>query len=131
MPSTPSAYPQVDGVISRRFASSNPVFSQLKHILCARFDSRQLHYESAGQGQKPWPVFVCHQDARLSSPSVDEEGFYARIELDEHRATDLTKAVFAMIARADDAQEGMCASLEKRPATWHLRQCLPWRSSAG
>jgi hypothetical protein len=46
---------------------------------------------------------------------------YAQIELDEHRAYDLTKAVMPMNARADDAQEGMCAFPEKRPATWRLR----------
>jgi hypothetical protein len=50
-----------------------------------------------------------------------EEAFYARIELDEHPAYYLTTAVMAMNARADDAQEGMCAFLEKRPATWRPR----------
>src|SRR6185369_2215818 len=52
------------------------------------------------------------------SVGLGKEAFYAQIELDEHRAYDLTKAVMAMNARADDAQEGMCAFLEKRPATW-------------
>jgi enoyl-CoA hydratase/carnithine racemase len=59
-----------------------------------------------------------------SSPltvGLGKETFYAQIELDEHRAYDLTKAVMAMNARADDAQEGMCAFLEKRPATWGRR----------
>src|SRR5579884_659520 len=59
-----------------------------------------------------------------SSPltvGIGKEAFYAQIELDEHRAYDLTKAVMAMNARADDAQEGMCAFLEKRPATWGRR----------
>src|SRR6478736_3676301 len=59
-----------------------------------------------------------------SSPltvGLGKEAFYAQIELDEHRAYDLTKAVMAMNARADDAQEGMCAFLEKRPATWRNR----------
>jgi enoyl-CoA hydratase/carnithine racemase len=59
-----------------------------------------------------------------SSPltvGLGKEAFYAQIELDEHRAYDLTKAVMAMNARADDAQEGMCAFLEKRPATWARR----------
>jgi enoyl-CoA hydratase/carnithine racemase len=56
-----------------------------------------------------------------SSPltvGIGKEAFYAQVELDEHRAYDLTKAVMAMNARADDAQEGMCAFLEKRPPEW-------------
>ncbi|BBU23713.1 Enoyl-CoA hydratase/isomerase [Mycobacterium xenopi RIVM700367] len=52
---------------------------------------------------------------------LGKEAFHAQIELDERRAYDLTKAVMAMNARADDAQEGMCAFLEKRPATWGRR----------
>jgi enoyl-CoA hydratase/carnithine racemase len=56
-----------------------------------------------------------------SSPltvGIGKEAFYAQIELDEHRAYDLTKAVMAMNSLAGDAQEGMCAFLEKRPPTW-------------
>ena len=56
-----------------------------------------------------------------SSPltvGIGKEAFYSQIELDEHRAYDLTKAVMAMNARADDAQEGMCAFLQKRAPTW-------------
>ena len=56
-----------------------------------------------------------------SSPltvGIGKEAFYSQIELDEHRAYDLTKAVMAMNARADDAQEGMCAFLEKRSPEW-------------
>jgi enoyl-CoA hydratase/carnithine racemase len=56
-----------------------------------------------------------------SSPltiGIGKEAFYSQIELDEHHAYDLTKAVMAMNARADDAQEGMCAFLEKRPPQW-------------
>jgi enoyl-CoA hydratase/carnithine racemase len=56
-----------------------------------------------------------------SSPltvGIGKEAFYAQIELDEHRAYDLTKAVMAMNARTDDAQEGMSAFLEKRPPAW-------------
>jgi enoyl-CoA hydratase/carnithine racemase len=56
-----------------------------------------------------------------SSPltvAIGKEAFHAQIELDEHRAYDLTKSVMAMNALAADAQEGMCAFLEKRPPTW-------------
>ncbi len=56
-----------------------------------------------------------------SSPltvAIGKEAFHAQIELDEHRAYDLTKSVMAMNALAGDAQEGMCAFLEKRPPTW-------------
>jgi enoyl-CoA hydratase/carnithine racemase len=56
-----------------------------------------------------------------SSPltvGIGKEAFYAQIELDEHRAYDLTKAVMAMNSLAGDAQEGMCAFLEKRAPTW-------------
>jgi enoyl-CoA hydratase/carnithine racemase len=56
-----------------------------------------------------------------SSPlvlAIGKEAFYAQVELDEHRAYDLTKTVITMNATAADAQEGFCAFLEKRPPTW-------------
>jgi enoyl-CoA hydratase/carnithine racemase len=59
-----------------------------------------------------------------SSPltvGIGKEAFYSQIELDEHRAYDLTKSVMAMNAGAGDAQEGMCAFLEKRSPTWQSR----------
>src|SRR3954451_9020156 len=56
--------------------------------------------------------------SRPLTVGIGKEAFYSQIELDEHRAYDLTKAVMAMTARADDAQEGMCAFLEKRAPEW-------------
>ena len=56
-----------------------------------------------------------------SSPltvGIGKEAFYSQIELDEHRAYDLTKSVMAMNSMAADAQEGICAFLEKREPTW-------------
>jgi enoyl-CoA hydratase/carnithine racemase len=56
-----------------------------------------------------------------SSPlivGIGKEAFYAQVELDEHRAYDLTKSVMAMNSMATDAQEGMCAFLEKRQPSW-------------
>jgi enoyl-CoA hydratase/carnithine racemase len=58
--------------------------------------------------------------ARSSSLTVaiGKEAFYKQIELDEPRAYDLTKTVMAMNMLAADAQEGICAFLEKRDPTW-------------
>jgi enoyl-CoA hydratase/carnithine racemase len=56
-----------------------------------------------------------------SSPltlAIGKEAFYEQVELDEHRAYDLTKSVMAMNSMAADGQEGICAFLEKRPPTW-------------
>ena len=56
-----------------------------------------------------------------SSPltvAIGKEAFYEQIELDEHRAYDLTKSVMAMNSMAADAQEGFCAFLEKRQPSW-------------
>jgi enoyl-CoA hydratase/carnithine racemase len=56
-----------------------------------------------------------------SSPltvGIGKQAFYEQIELDEHRAYDLTKSVMTMNAMAADAQEGICAFLDKRPPEW-------------
>jgi enoyl-CoA hydratase/carnithine racemase len=56
-----------------------------------------------------------------SSPltiGIGKEAFYAQVELDEHRAYDLTKTVMAMNSTAADAQEGIRAFLEKRQPNW-------------
>jgi enoyl-CoA hydratase/carnithine racemase len=57
----------------------------------------------------------------VSSPLViglGKPAFYRQIDLDKRQAYDLTKAVMTMNAMTGDAQEGICAFLEKRPATW-------------
>jgi enoyl-CoA hydratase/carnithine racemase len=59
-----------------------------------------------------------------SSPrtvGLGKEAFYAQVDLDEHKAYELTKAVMVMNSHAEDAQEGMRAFLEKRPARWPRR----------
>jgi enoyl-CoA hydratase/carnithine racemase len=56
-----------------------------------------------------------------SSPltlAIGKEAFYEQVELDEHRAYDLTKSVMTMNSMAADAQEGIGAFLEKRPPKW-------------
>ena len=56
-----------------------------------------------------------------SSPltvGIGKEAFYTQVELDEHRAYDLTKAVMSMNSMAADAQEGICSFLEKRDPSW-------------
>lgn len=49
---------------------------------------------------------------------IGKEAFYTQIELDEHRAYDLTKAVMTSNAQIEDAREGIAAFLGKRPPNW-------------
>jgi enoyl-CoA hydratase/carnithine racemase len=59
-----------------------------------------------------------------SSPltvGIGKQAFYDQIDLDEHGAYELTRAVMARNALAADAQEGMGAFLEKRPPVWSGR----------
>jgi enoyl-CoA hydratase/carnithine racemase len=49
---------------------------------------------------------------------IGKEAFYAQIARDQHSAYDYTKNVMVMNALAADAQEGMCAFLEKRTPEW-------------
>jgi enoyl-CoA hydratase/carnithine racemase len=49
---------------------------------------------------------------------IGKRAFYEQIDLDEARAYDLTKTVMSMNMLAADAQEGICAFLEKRDPTW-------------
>jgi enoyl-CoA hydratase/carnithine racemase len=53
--------------------------------------------------------------------ALGKQAFYAQIDLDQPKAYAYAKEVMSMNALADDAQEGMSAFLEKRPACWKGR----------
>jgi len=50
--------------------------------------------------------------------AIGKQAFYSQIDLDQPKAYAYTKEVMAMNALASDAQEGICAFLEKRNASW-------------
>ena len=49
---------------------------------------------------------------------LGKAAFYAQIDLDQPKAYAYAKEVMSMNALAADAQEGMCAFIEKRPPRW-------------
>jgi enoyl-CoA hydratase/carnithine racemase len=49
---------------------------------------------------------------------IGKQAFYSQIDLDQHRAYELTKETMAHNAMTADAQEGMSAFLQKRAAAW-------------
>ena len=57
---------------------------------------------------------------RYSSMTITlgKQAFYTQIDLDQPKAYAYAKEVMSMNAMAMDAQEGMCAFLEKRQPTW-------------
>ncbi|MBI1762020.1 MAG: enoyl-CoA hydratase [Acidobacteria bacterium] len=63
------------------------------------------------------------QIAAASSLTVGlgKQAFYAQLELEQTKAYAYTKEVMSLNALAADAQEGMGAFLEKRPACWKGR----------
>src|ERR671939_324648 len=63
---------------------------------------------------------LVHAIARSSSYTVStgKRAFYAQVDRAEHDAYEHCKVVMAENARAEDAQEGMPAFLEKRPPVW-------------
>jgi enoyl-CoA hydratase/carnithine racemase len=50
--------------------------------------------------------------------ALGKQAFYSQIDLDQPKAYAYAKEVMSMNAMAADAQEGMCAFLEKREPTW-------------
>jgi enoyl-CoA hydratase/carnithine racemase len=50
--------------------------------------------------------------------ALGKQAFYAQIDLDQPKAYAYAKEVMSMNSLAADAQEGMTAFLEKRPACW-------------
>jgi enoyl-CoA hydratase/carnithine racemase len=50
--------------------------------------------------------------------ALGKQAFYSQIDLDQPKAYAYAKEVMSMNALAADAQEGMCAFLEKRQPTW-------------
>ena len=59
---------------------------------------------------------VCAASPRTIA--VGKRAFYAQIERDEDAAYEIASAVMATNAATADAQEGMSAFIEKRPAVW-------------
>jgi len=57
-------------------------------------------------------------DASSLTVALGKQAFYAQIDLDQAKAYAYAKEVMSMNAMASDAQEGMTAFLEKRPACW-------------
>ncbi|GIW44925.1 MAG: enoyl-CoA hydratase [Candidatus Binatia bacterium] len=53
--------------------------------------------------------------------SLGKQAFYRQIELDQHQAYAYAREVMSLNAMASDAQEGMCAFLEKRAPRWSGR----------
>jgi enoyl-CoA hydratase/carnithine racemase len=50
--------------------------------------------------------------------ALGKQAFYTQIDLDQPKAYAYAKEVMSMNAMAADAQEGMCAFLDKRQPTW-------------
>jgi enoyl-CoA hydratase/carnithine racemase len=63
---------------------------------------------------------IAHQIATASSMviGIGKEAFYAQIDRDQRSAYDYTRMVMSLNATTADAQEGMCAFLEKRTPVW-------------
>jgi hypothetical protein len=69
MPSTSSAYSQV---VSRRFASANPVFPQLKAILATGSIPGSSIEKMLVRAPKLWPVFFCVKILRGNNGDAEQ-----------------------------------------------------------
>lgn len=52
---------------------------------------------------------------------LGKQAFYRQLSMPQHQAYDYTKEVMSLNATFADAQEGICAFIEKRPAKWEDR----------
>lgn len=57
-------------------------------------------------------------EASSVTVAIGKQAFYAQIDLDQPKAYAYAKEVMSLNAIAADAQEGMCAFIEKRPPQW-------------
>jgi enoyl-CoA hydratase/carnithine racemase len=57
-------------------------------------------------------------EASSLTVGIGKQAFYSQIDLDQQLAYEVTQEVMANNAMAADAQEGISAFLEKRPAVW-------------
>lgn len=73
----------------------------------------------AGELESETRKLAC-QVAQASSFTIalGKQAYYAQIDLDQPKAYAYAKEVMSMNALANDAQEGITAFLEKRPACW-------------
>ena len=58
------------------------------------------------------------QDAGDLTVAIGKQAFYTQVDLDQPKAYGYAKEIMTMNLMAADAQEGIAAFLEKRPACW-------------
>ncbi len=68
--------------------------------------------------EETWKLASEIASASSLTVGLGKRAFYSQIDLDQPKAYDYAKEVMSMNALAADAQEGMCAFLEKRQPVW-------------